>query len=249
MLIGRGKRELVRKFMTTVGLRRRPRPDRGAQLLERYGIQVVLDVGANAGQFAYSLWRVGYRGRIVSFEPLSSAFRELSTNARGHRCWQTLNLALGDFDGERTIHVAGNSESSSLLEMLPRHVSAAPHSAYVGTEAVQVRRLDSIVDELIRPAERCFLKLDVQGFERSVLNGAGTCLPRFLGVQLEMSLVPLYGGEVLFQDMLAIMSEKGYCLMSLTDGFAEPKTGQVLQLDGVFYRRDLIESVNDRVAS
>lgn len=231
----------ARNLLARIGLRKRWRPDRGATLLTRYGIDVVLDVGANAGQYARALRRMGYRGRIVSFEPLSSARRKLRANARGIRGWQVVDLALGDFDGRSTIHVAGNSQSSSLLEMLPQHVAAAPESAYVANEEIEVRRLDSIFGDYCQPSERCFLKLDVQGFERAVLRGAAQTLPRCLGVQLEMSLLPLYGGETLFQEMLDVMAGHGFCLMSLANGFADPSTGRLLQVDGVFYRLDVVE--------
>lgn len=233
----------ARSLLARAGLRKRRRPDRAALLLTRYGVEVVLDVGANAGQYARGLWRMGYRGRIVSFEPLSSAYRNLRANAWGHRRWQTVNLALGDCDGQSTIHVAGNSQSSSLLEMLPRHVAAAPESAYIGTETITVRRLDGIIDDYCRADERLFLKLDVQGFEETVLRGATRTLDRCLGVQLEMSLIPLYGGEVLFTEMLAAMAARGYCLMSLANGFADPQSGRLLQVDGVFYRQELVESL------
>lgn len=231
-----------RELFTRLGLRKRGRPDRGVSLLNRYGIDVVLDVGANAGQYARSLLRAGYGGRIVSFEPLSSARRKLSQHARDIRRWHVVGQALGDFDGRSTIHVAGNSQSSSLLDMLPRHMAAAPNSRYVGSEEVDVRRLDSIFDDYCKPGDRCFLKLDVQGFEQAVLRGARQSLPRCLGVQLEMSLLPLYQGEAMFQEMMDLMTEQGFCLMSLTNGFSDRRSGRLLQVNGVFYRVDLVES-------
>ena len=227
---------LVRNLLARVGVRKRRKPDRKVSLLARHRIQVVLDVGANVGQYARSLLRMGYRGRIVSFEPLSSARRRLVANACGAADWQIVPFALGDFDGQSTIHVAGNSQSSSLLEMLPGHVAAAPESAYVSTESVEVRKLDSVFTQYCQTGERCFLKLDVQGFEQAVLRGAKDSLAHCIGVQLEMSLMPLYAGEATFVEMLDLMADNGYQLMSLENGFADPVSGRLLQVDGVFYR-------------
>lgn len=227
---------LARNLLARVGFRKRRKPDRKALLLTTHGIDVVLDVGANIGQYARSLLRMGYRGRIVSFEPLTSARYMLSANARGVPGWQIVPFALGDFDGHSPIHVAGNSQSSSLLNMLPRHVAAAPDSAYVSSELIEVRRLDSVFSQYCAAKERCFLKLDVQGFEQAVIRGARESLERCIGVQLEMSLLPLYEGEASFAEMLDLMADHGYHLMSLENGFADPVAGRLLQVDGVFYR-------------
>jgi FkbM family methyltransferase len=238
----------ARNLLARVGLRKRQPPDRSVSLLAQHGIDVVLDVGANIGQYARSLLRMGYRGRIVSFEPLPSARRRLEANARGVPGWQIVPVALGDFDGQSTINVAGNSQSSSLLAMLPQHVAAAPESAYVSAEVVEVRRLDSLFSEHCRAGERCFLKLDVQGFEQAVLRGARESLARCVGVQLEMSLMPLYEGEATFTELLAQMADHGYSLMWLENGFVDPHSGRLLQLDGVFYRTAAIEAGLARAA-
>jgi hypothetical protein len=145
-------------------------------------------------------------------------------------------MALGDVDETRSIHVAGNSQSSSFLEMLPQHLAAAPKSAYVGTEAVTVRRLDGLFDQYCAPRERVFLKIDTQGFEAAVLRGAEQSLARCLGVQLEMSIAPLYQGELLLPELIAAMAQQGLALMDLKPGFFDPRTGALLQLDGLFFR-------------
>ena len=207
------------------------------QLFRSFGIEVVLDVGANTGQFALKLRTdTGYSGRIVSFEPLSSAFTALQANARGDRLWEVHNFALGDADGTEELNVAGNSESSSLLAMLPSHRRAAPESAYVGRERVAVRTLDSVFDTIIARPCRIFLKIDTQGAESRVLRGGEKALAGIDTVQLEMSLLPLYEGERPLSEMLSLMEGKGYSLVSLEPGFADEHTGQVLQVDGIFHR-------------
>jgi FkbM family methyltransferase len=234
------QRALDRARSTVSALTRRfgfdvSRFDRG-KLIDYHRITLVFDVGANIGQYAAELRAIGYAGRIVSCEPLQAEFQQLTARASGDPGWVAVNCALGDTDGVRPMNVSANSASSSLLEMMPRHAEAAPHSAYGGVEQVTVARLDTIFDAHVRAGDRVFLKLDVQGYERLVLAGARQSLPRVQGVQLEMSLVPLYRGEATYADLLGEMSAQGFQLMSVEPAFRDPRSGQLLAMDGVFFR-------------
>jgi hypothetical protein len=145
-------------------------------------------------------------------------------------------MALGDKDGEATINIAGNSWSSSILEMLPSHMRSAPESHYVGQEQVRLSTLDSIIGPLRVEGGNVLLKVDTQGFEEKVLNGASQALRLINTLQIEMSLTPLYQGGVLFPEMYALLAGKGYQLVSLELGFEDPQTGRLLQVDGIFHR-------------
>jgi FkbM family methyltransferase len=209
---------------------------RRARLLASTEVDLVLDVGANVGQYASRLRPAGYKGRIVSFEPLSDAFAELSAAAAADPTWECRRLALGATDGETEINISGNSYSSSLLDMEDRHVESAPESKYVGTEKIETARLDSLWDELVRDGERPFLKLDVQGFELEALRGAEDSLPKILGVQAELSLVPLYRDGPVFRDVIDYLEERGFRLAGLEGGHDDRRTGEMLQADGIFIR-------------
>jgi FkbM family methyltransferase len=210
---------------------------RRAHLLAERNIDVILDVGANDGHYADELRSVlGYKGRIVSFEPLSSAYAALSAKAAKDGKWTTVRTALGPESGTATINIAGNSSSSSLLPMAARHVESAPESRYVGAEKVPVTTLDEVFDRYVNPGERAFLKMDVQGFERQVLAGATTTLTKLVGVQLELSLVPLYEGAASYLELCTFLEKQGYRLAALEPGFADPRSGELLQTDAVFFR-------------
>lgn len=210
---------------------------RRKQLLESYAIDTVLDIGANTGQFARQLRDyLGYAGRILSFEPLSTAFAALKAGAEGDPAWQVFNFALGDAAEKREINVAGNSYSSSLLRMLPAHLQSAPDSRTVGKETIEIRTLDSLFGELCKAARNLYMKIDTQGYESKVLKGAENSLARIDTVQMEMSLVPLYEGELLLNEMCALLSGRGYTLVALENGFSDPASGQLLQVDGIFHR-------------
>jgi FkbM family methyltransferase len=206
------------------------------ELIKNYKIDLVLDIGANEGQDAEKLRKNGYQGRIVSFEPLTSAFTLLKKRAESDSLWNVVNSSLGDQNIKARINISENSCSSSLLEILPRHLNAAPESAFVGSEEITVQTLDYIFYDFYNPGESVFLKIDTQGYERKILEGACRSLKSIIGIQLEMSLVTLYKGECLFEDMFSYMTEKGYTLMSLEPEWTDRQTGQLLQVNGIFFR-------------
>ena len=209
---------------------------RRMHLLESNRIDLVFDVGANVGQYAASLREGGYRGRIVSFEPLTSAFSRLEASTEADPLWQVVNIGLGDRDERATINIAGNSQSSSLLDMLPAHLKSAPESAYVGKEEITVSRLDSVFSKYHRQGDRTFLKLDAQGYERKILEGASLSMRDILGIQLEMSIEPLYNNEMPYLEMLGYLAGMGFTLASIEPGFGDPVSGRMLQMDGIFFR-------------
>src|SRR5262249_19705970 len=140
--------------------------------LQELGITLLLDVGANTGQYARRVRRQGFQGRMVSFEPLADAFDQLQQTARRDRRWQCLKLALGSAGTTIPLNVSGNRESNSFLPMAHQHELSAPGSGYVRQELARVVRLDSLVPDVIHADDRIYLKLDVQGFETEVLKGA-----------------------------------------------------------------------------
>jgi FkbM family methyltransferase len=211
-------------------------PAKRIEILRDQMISVVLDVGANSGQYAEMLRSDGYRGRIVSFEPTSEAFAELVQRARADQTWTCEQRALRDADGESTINLSANSWSSSFLPLAPQHVKSAPESRYIGREAVTTSRLDSLLPRLLRIGDRIFLKLDVQGGELSVLHGGIEALCHVHAVECEVSVVALYDGQPLIGEVLEYLSKRGFALAGLQPSFLDPRTGQVLQLDALFVR-------------
>lgn len=224
---------------------RRFRPDESeaaqvVQALKIADINLVFDIGANTGQFARDIRQAGYDERIVSFEPLSSARAKLLAAAEHDPAWSIHDqAALGDSAGEVSIHVAANSVSSSVLPMLGAHVSAAPESAYVGIERVPVQRLDDIASDYLSPASsNLFIKIDAQGFEWQILDGAPDALGHARGLLCELSLVPLYEGQRLWREIVDRLHDEGFALWAIQKGFTDSATGQSLQMDGIFLRND-----------
>ena len=206
--------------------------------LTHHRISLIVDVGANAGQYAMELFRAGYEGTIHSIEPQPDAHAVLKRAAQGQPRWEVLEpLAAGDKVGTVEMIVAGNSLSTSVLPMLDRHVQAAPSSAPVGRISVRQTTLDALYLNRVSLERPALLKIDTQGYEPQVLAGASGCLAAFQLVQLEMSLQPLYAGQKLWLEMITTMAAHGFEPWAIQPEFCDSRTGQVLQVNGLFARR------------
>jgi len=203
-------------------------------ILQSLAAELVIDVGANTGQYGLELRDYGFQGDILSFEPLEDAFSELQKRvAKDHR-WEARQTAVGDRSGTIDFHVAGNSVSSSALKMLSRHEQVVPQSATIRTVTVPVGQLDSLIN--VPDSRRSFLKIDTQGYEARVLDGATEALAQFDGIEMELTLTPLYAGQSLMPELVARLASTGFRLASLSSGFCDHRTGEVLQVDGIFLR-------------
>jgi FkbM family methyltransferase len=202
------------------------------QLLD--GIDVVVDVGANAGQYGEGLRELGYRGRLVSLEPVPEAYAELERRAAADAAWEAVRVAASDADGELTINVTGDSRSSSVLA---RNERFADKPGWAPRDSVQVaaRRLDGLVGELLRDGERAYLKLDVQGYESHVIEGAGDALRRFEAIELELSITPLYEGQPGLTEMLPLLAARGFRPVCLEPILLDDE-GLLMEMDGLFAR-------------
>ena len=209
---------------------------RRSQFLGDHRIGAVIDGGANAGQWALGIRTNGYSGPIISFEPIAESYASLRLTADSDAHWRCVQAALGDADTQMAMNVANNSTSSSLLPMEPAHAAAAPQSAYVGTERVRVLRLDSVVPKMVPNGTRLALKLDLQGYEAAALSGAEGILADVSLLECELSMVPLYQGQVLYLEMIRLLGGLGFSLASVSEGLTDPATGHVMQLDAIFVR-------------
>lgn len=208
------------------------------RMLDHHEIDLVLDVGANVGDYALHLRDCGYGGRILSFEPLSTAHSALTAASQNDALWAVAErAAIGDKNGEITIHVSQNSYSSSILEVDAGLVKVAPDIACVSQEVVPLRRLDHLAAAAVAASRNVFLKIDVQGFERQVIDGATAIFPRISGIQIELSVVAVYTGQPLYQEMMRHIDSLGYDLHAVIPGFTDAATGRMLQMDGIFFRR------------
>lgn len=229
----------IKRTFEKLGLQIRKRdPSRCASmnlqyLLSQFHIDCVLDVGANEGQFASEARELGYEGQIISFEPLPDAHSKLTKNAQHDKNWIIHErCALGETPGLTEINISKNSTSSSLLPIISTHTKTAPDSTYVSKAETEIQTLDQALANSDKSA--FLLKIDTQGYESNVIQGASETLERTKVLQLELSLVELYKNQKLLKEMLTQIEDKGFEPWSFFPAFANRKTGQMLQLDGTF---------------
>lgn len=206
-------------------------------LLKKHNIDLVLDVGANKGQFAIQLLKSAYTGRIISFEPLPGVYDELKQLSDKYPKWQTENLAVGNELGSISINVSENTESSSVLPMLNSHFELAPESKYINAITVPITTLDQYCSENKIVGQNVFLKIDVQGYEDSVISGSLNLLNRVKVLQLEISFTPLYEKSLVYYEMMQKLEGIGFSLYTLLPAFSDYKTGQVFQVDAVYVKK------------
>jgi FkbM family methyltransferase len=212
-----------------------------------FGVDCVIDVGANAGQYATMLRRdVGFRGDILSFEPNPEVCAKLEKIAGRDSRWHIYNIALSDRDGEAEFNIMAADQFSSLnrpgqgLEPI-----FAQRNAVTRTVHVPCSRLDSLLPEL-EPAWRAravLLKMDTQGHDAQVCSGANDVLARFVGVQTELSVRPIYAGATDYRTMIALLERAGFVPNAV---FANNKGHfpLLVEMDGLFVRSDLTQGGN-----
>jgi FkbM family methyltransferase len=170
-------------------------------------IDLVIDVGANVGQFGESLRAQGYRGRIVSFEPVEAVFRELERKATADGNWEAHHCGLGAQTGSAAVHVSELSVFSSLLPLASTATQHDRRMAIEHSEQVEIRTLDEVAVAL---SGRMLIKIDTQGYERQVIAGGRQTLSRALGVLMELPIIHVYEGEWQFHEALRFMADTGF---------------------------------------
>lgn len=208
---------------------------RRKMIMDHHTIDHVLDVGANYGQYGMQLRNIGYQGKIDSFEPIHREYEKLRKRCEPDSQWTAHQMALGAEEMEAEINISDEySQVSSLQPMLESSVERRSFWRHTSTETIQVKTLDSFFGAITSGSARIMLKIDTQGYEKNVLDGAMKSLPAVQLLQLEMSLVPLYENELLFSDMLELLESCGFHLVSIEPGMQDEKTGQLFQVDGIF---------------
>ena len=183
------------------------------------------------------MFDIGYQGKVISFEPIPGIFEKLEKTAKTNPRWQTLPFALGDFDGTSSINISALDASSSILPFAQDMTGVLTDLYYTKQESIEVKQLDTIFKEIVSDVNaNIFLKIDTQGFEKAVLDGAKGCLGGIRMIQIELSLQEIYKGELTMQQMISFLESQGFKLWSIEPGFYNPKTYQLLQFDGIFIR-------------
>jgi FkbM family methyltransferase len=207
------------------------------KILVDFNIDTLIDVGAHQGETAlFFRKRLSFQGEIFSFEPISNIFQKLQTKAKQDPLWHCFPTALGQYEEARRLQIFNNAYNSSFLS--PHTLLTAEGKLKtVAEESVQVQPLDHLYPSLIKPDRSVLLKIDTQGFEMAVLQGALQSLSKISLIKMEVSLRPLYQGETTMGTIVEFLQGKGFFPILIEPGHLSPTRYQ-LQADIVFCNQE-----------
>lgn len=212
---------------------------RTAMIINKLGIKFVIDIGANTGQFAESLFDFNYNGKVISFEPVTNCYNSLLKLQKKYpNLIVAEKCALGNENRIAEINITDDSVFSSILKIKDFHAQLKPKSRIVKNEFVQMHKLDSIIDQFIPENETSIiLKIDTQGYEKEVLEGAANTLKRIQGIKIEIPLVPIYENtQFTFYEIIEFMKELKFNPYSFNIEGVNLITGRVHTIDGLFIK-------------
>ncbi len=216
------------------------------RLLPLLQVDLLIDVGGNAGQFAHFVrQRLGYRGRMITFEPIPELAEQLRAKARSDQNWIIVNAALGESQRSDTFHITKSSPMSSLLKPSTATTDKLSKFGEIKTSIeVQVETLDHYLasNPDLAQCRNIYLKLDVQGFEKKVLQGAQQSLPKIGALQAELSVIPIYEGQPDYKEMTQYIEECGY-MLSFIPAHDYQQFPEMIDFDCHFIRRDRLEQL------
>ena len=183
-----------------------------AALCAHLEVSLVIDAGANGGLWVSDLREAGYQGRVASFEPDPSASAALAARASADPAWTAYPIGLGASRGTVELRLTDDSHFNSFLPQAEPIEQTATRVVHLA----RVERLDEILE--VAPGERIFLKVDVQGYELPVLEGASGIMDRVVGAQVEVSLIPLYEGQPSIRQVISRLESDGLRVAGVING-------------------------------
>jgi FkbM family methyltransferase len=209
-------------------------PEHLKRIFDHYQVDCVFDVGANNGQYAEMLRKkVGYKGLIISFEPLPDTSQVLRAKAATDALWQIEEVALGAEVGIKEFNVMANSEFSSFRAPRDDEESRFKDLNKVTKGVmVKVETLSAALQRLEKKFSfnRPFLKMDTQGFDLEIVKGSSDAIKRFVGLQSELSVRALYYDAPTYIESLAEYQKIGFMLSTFVPN-NKPHFPYLLEVD------------------
>ena len=206
------------------------------QILQK-NIDLVLDIGANSGQFVEKLRKEGYQKNIISFEPLKREHEIIKKKAIKDKFWTVHDrCAIGDIDGKIILNISNYSPSSSILSFTDMHKEAKPSAVMIDKEIVNIIKLDTVSKNFLQ--KNIMIKIDTQGYENKILRGAVNLLKHCKIIFCEVSFQHLYDGQELWQETVSLLESQGFVIYSVENGVFNKRHNKLLQGDMIFLKND-----------
>lgn len=210
--------------------------DNADRMMKANGIDVIIDVGANRGEFAHDLIKSGFSGTILSFEPVPATFEKLSKTAAQFESWHCFKLALGEANSTATIHTHNEDVFSSILS--PSDFGRTRYQTLKTSQniEIEVRRLDAVLSDLIQnktiDEKFCaFLKVDTQGYDLNVIHGASGFMDQIKMLQTEASIKAIYDGAPSYIDTLKVLQDLNFNPCAFNVVSREKSSGNIIEFD------------------
>lgn len=174
---------------------------------------VIVEAGAHNGLHTVWLSILSGTGTVHAFEPVPTVYRQLISNTFSRRNVCRYKLAVSGMCGHAAMHIsAGGSDASSSLHAPKEHLAHVPSVTFDQSLTVDTITLDAWADSHgVRKVD--LLWLDMQGHELAALQAAPRVLESVSVVYMEVSLVELYEGALLYPEVRAWMESRGFVVI------------------------------------
>jgi FkbM family methyltransferase len=209
-------------------------------LFESKKINCVLDVGGNKGQYRDFLrYHVGYKGLIITFEPVESNFKICQERSQSDENWIVLKYALGNRDEKKEINIMKTDQFTSFLKPSIKNTKDFEHLNQVkGVENVEVRQLDTIWEDLKINDFIIYLKMDTQGYDIEVVKGVRNHIDRICALQTEASVISIYDDMYSLFDSTKYLNSQEFDISGMFPVCFDSK-GRVAEFDVIMINRNL----------
>jgi FkbM family methyltransferase len=210
------------------------------RFLKEFAVDCVFDVGANEGQYAEMLrTHAGYKGHIVSFEPIPALAALLRKKAAHDPLWHIEEVALGANAGKATFNVMQKSAFSSLHAPTQSEVGLFTNANKVTEQiSVTIATLPEMFAKYQKELgfKRPFLKMDTQGHDLEIARGAGETLKQFVGLQSELSIKRIYEDTSDYRVVLDYFASQGFELSAFVPN-NQGNFPQLIEIDCIMYNK------------
>ncbi len=206
--------------------------------------KTIIDIGANRGMFSKTASYLFKNAKIIAFEPLKECYQELQKLDTTISFFECYNCAIGNKKEKSQIFKSSYNYSSSLLEMTDLHKAAFPDSEKMFVEDIEITTLDEALfdKDLEKPV---LIKIDVQGYENFVIEGATKILEKTDIIICELSFYRLYQNQILFQDVYNQLINLNFRFLGSVGELLHPETSSILQIDGLFVKNNFKTSLTN----
>lgn len=207
--------------------------------LKSLNIRTIIDVGASDGGYAKKIRAIFPQAKIYSFEAIHESYQLLSKKFSNDPNFKAFNICLNHYNGNCDFFINEYKGSSSLFHMSKLHKDAYPFTQKYYVIKTECKRLDTFIEEHnLNFEDNILLKLDVQGAEWNVLEGAEKILQRVKVVFMEVSFNTLYDNSILFTETIIRMKQLGFKVAGIENISQSLIDGTFLQADVYFLKEN-----------